>query len=111
MPNIFFKYTSKPTYITHKIFCKGYAAVHEIKPVLILKKPIYVAFTALDLSKLKMHDFRYNFIKKNFDAILLFTNTDSLTYEMKSENVYEKLFKWKDLLDFSNYSEHSKFFM
>ena len=111
MPNIFFKYTSKPTYITHKIFCKGYAAAHEIKPVLILKKPIYVAFTALDLSKLKMHDFRYNFIKKNFDAILLFTNTDSLTYEMKSENVYEKLFKWKDLFDFSNYSEHSKFFM
>ena len=38
----FVKYTSKPTYITHKIFGKDYAAIHEIKPVLILNKPIYV---------------------------------------------------------------------
>ena len=45
------KYTSKPTYITHKIFGKNYAAIHEIKPVLMLNKPIYVGFTVLDLSK------------------------------------------------------------
>ena len=52
-----------------------------------------------------MHDFRYNFIKNNFDAVLLFTDTDSLTYEMKSENVYEGFFKCKDLFDFSNCSK------
>ena len=57
-----------------------------------------------------MHDFHYNFIKKNFNAELLFTHTDSLTYEIKSENVYEEFFKWKDLFDFSNYSKDSKFF-
>ena len=48
--------------------------------------------------------------KKNFDAELLFTNTDSLTYEIKSKNVYEEFYKWKDLFDFSNYSKDSKFF-
>ena len=53
----FLKYTSKPTYITHKIFGKDYAAIHEIKSVLILNKPIYVGFTVLDLSKWKMYDF------------------------------------------------------
>ena len=37
-----------------------------------------------------MYDFHYNFIKKHFDAELLFTDTDSLTYEIKSEDVYEK---------------------
>ena len=37
----FLKYTSRPTYITHKIFGKDYVAIHEIKPVLILNKPIY----------------------------------------------------------------------
>ena len=84
----FLKYTSRPTYITHKIFGKDYAAIHEIKPVLILNKPIYVGFTVLDLSKWKMYDFHYNFIKKNFDAELLFTDTDSLTYEIKPEYVY-----------------------
>ena len=64
----FLKYASKRTYITHKIFGKDYAAIHEIKSVLILNKPIYVEFTVLDLSKWKMHDFRYDFIKHNFDA-------------------------------------------
>ena len=81
----FLKYTSKPTYVTHKLFNKHFAAIHEIKPVLILNKPIYVGFTVLDLSKWLI----YNFIKKNFSAKLLFTDTDSLTYERKSEKVYK----------------------
>ena len=41
---------------------------------------------------------------------MLFTDTDSLTYEIKSKNVYEEFYKWKDLFDFSNYSKDSKFF-
>ena len=57
-----------------------------------------------------IHDFHYNFIKKKFNAELLFTDTDSLTYEIKSENLYEDFFKWKDLFDFSNYSKDSKFY-
>ena len=57
-----------------------------------------------------MYDFQYNFIKKNFNAELLFTDTDSIIYEIKLENVYEKFFKWKDFFDFSNYSKDSKFF-
>ena len=61
----FLKYTSRPTYVTHKLFDKDYPAIHEIKPVLVLNKPIYVGFTFLDLSKWKMPDFHYNFIKKN----------------------------------------------
>ena len=65
----FLKYTSRPTYVTHKLFLLlNFAAIHEIKPVLILNKPIYVGFTVLDLSKWFMYDFHYNFIKKNFNA-------------------------------------------
>ena len=77
---------------------------------MILNKPIYVGFTVLNLSKYKMYDFHYDFITNKFDVELLFTDTDSLTYEIKSENVYEKFFKWKDLFEFSNYSKDSKFF-
>ena len=105
----FLKYTSRPTYVTHKLFDKGYAAIHEIKPILVLKKQIYVGFTVLDLSKWMMFDFHYNFIKKNFNAELLFTDTDSLVYEIKSENICEEFFKWKDLFDFSNYFKDSIF--
>ena len=106
----FLKYTSRPTYITHKIFGKDYAAIHEIKPVLMLNKPIYVGFTVLELSKWLMYDFHYNFIKKKFDTKLLFTDIGSLTYEIKSENVYENSFKHKRLFDFSNYTKDSKLF-
>ena len=52
-----------------------------------------------------MYDFHYKFIKKNFDAELLFTDTESLTYEIFMRN----FFKWKDLFDFSNYSKDTKF--
>ena len=75
----FLKYTSKPTYITDKTFGRDSAAIHEIKPVLMLNKPIYIGCTILDLSKWKMYDFHYNFIKKNSGAELLFTDIDSLT--------------------------------
>ena len=110
MKKDFLKYTSKPTHISYKIFGKNYAAIHEIKPVLTLNKPIYVGFTVLELSKWLMYDFHYSFIKKHFDAELLFTDTDSLTYEIKSEDVYEEFFKHKHLFDFSNYPKDSKFF-
>ena len=44
-----------------------------------------------------------DFFKKCFDAELLFTDTHSLTYEIRSEDVYEEFFKQKHLFDFSNY--------
>ena len=40
-----------------------------------------------------MYDFHYSFIKNDFDAELLFTDTDSLTYDIKSENIYDEFFK------------------
>ena len=56
-----------------------------------------------------MYDFCYNFILKNFDAELLFTHTDNLTYEIKPKDVYEEFFKNKHLIDFSNFSRDSMF--
>ena len=78
------KSTSRPNNVTHKVFDKHFAVIREIKPVLTLKKPIYVGFTVSELSKWLMYDFHYNFIKKHFDAELLFTDTDSLTYQIKT---------------------------
>ena len=57
-----------------------------------------------------MYDFHFNFIKKHFDTELLFTDTDSLTYEIKSEDVFEESFKYEQLLDFSNFSKGSNFY-
>ena len=86
----YLKHVSEPSFISQKIFDKHFAAMHKIKPVLTLNKPIYVGFTALELSKWLMYDFHDKFIKKEFDANLLFTDTGSFTYEFKSEDVYEE---------------------
>ena len=59
----------------------------------MLNKLIYVGFTVLDLSKWKMYDYHYNFIKKNFNAKFLFTDTDSLTDAIISEDIFEEFFK------------------
>ena len=71
----------------------------------MFRKPIYVGFTALELSKWFVYNFHYNFISKDFDAELLFTDSDSLTYEIRSKDIYEEFFNHKHLFDFSNFSK------
>ena len=99
----FSKNASKPTYVSRKTFGKNYAVILEIKPVLTLNKPMYFGFTTLELIKWLMYEFHYNFLKKDFDVGLLFTGTDSLTYEVKSEDVCDDFFRHKHLFDLSNY--------
>ena len=82
----FLKYTSRPIVITNKIFGKKYAAIHDIEAVFTLNKPTYVGFIVLELSKCLMYDFHYSFIKTHFDVELLFTDTGSLTYEIKKHS-------------------------
>ena len=45
----------------------------------------------LELSKVLMYEFHYDYIKNKYDSKskLLFTVTDSLIYEIKTEDVYE----------------------
>ena len=74
---------NKPNCISQKIFDKNFVAVHCVKTVLTLNKPIYVEFSILELSTLLMYKFNYDYVLKTFnDAKLLFTDTDSLVYEI-----------------------------
>ena len=104
------KCISKPSFVSQKIFSKNFVAIHEIKPVLTLNKSVYVGFSILDLNKLLMYEFHYKYIKSKFDAKLLFTDTDSLVYEIKTEDVYEDFYEDKNLFDFSSYPLNLKFF-
>ena len=73
------KCVSKPSFVSRKIFNKDFLAVHKIKPVLTLAKPIYLGFSIFDSRKLLMYEFHYNYIKREYDAkLLLFTDTESL---------------------------------
>ena len=106
------KITSKPTYVSSKIFNENLVAVHKIKETLTLNRPAYVGMCILDLSKTLMYNFHYNHIKRNYGykAKLLFTDTDSLTYEIEAKDVYKDFFKDKDKFDNSDYPEYSPFF-
>ena len=98
----FLKHVSKPNFISTRIFDKNYAAIYQIKPVLKINIAVYVGFTVIEFSKRLLCDLHYNFIKKHLDAELLFTDTDSLTYEIKSEDVCKEFYKIKHLFDLSN---------
>ena len=56
-----------------------------------------------------MYKFHYAYVKNKFDVKLLFTDTDSLVYEIKGEDVYEVSYSDKHLFDFSNYPVNSKY--
>ena len=106
------KWTSKPSFVSFKIFNEDLVAVHKMKPTLTLNRPAYVGMCILDLSKTLMYDFHYNYIKSKYGdkARLLFTDTDSLTYEIEVDNVYQDFWKDKHLFDNSDYPKDSPFF-
>ena len=104
------KYVSKPSFESQKIFSENFIAINEIRFVLTLAKPIYVGFSVLELSKYFMFDFHYNYIKRKYNAKLVFTDTDSLVYEIETNEVYEDFQNDKYLLDLSNYPKDSEFF-
>ena len=106
------KMTSKPTFVSSKIFNENLVAVHKIKETLTLNRPAYVGMCILDLSKTLMYDFHYNYIKQKYgsEAKLLFTDTDSLTYEIEAKDVYSDFWKDKEKFDNSDYPENSPYF-
>ena len=66
--------------------------MRHVKANLPLKanKPVYIGMFILELSKVLMYDIHYDYIKNKYgnNARLLFTDTDSLIYEIKTEDVY-----------------------
>ena len=59
----------------------------------------------LDLSKVSVQKCHYDYIKNKYEnkSKILFTDTDSLMHEIKTEDVYEDFSSDKEMFDFSNY--------
>ena len=93
--------------MSHKIFDNN---ICKSKVVLKLNKPTYIGMCILNLSKVLMYEFHYDYIKNKYgnNSKLLFTDNESLTYEIKTEGVYEEFRSDKEMFDFSNYSTKSK---
>ena len=88
------------------IFNENLIGVHIQKRKIMLNKPIYLANSILDDSKRLMYDFHYNFMLekvKREDIDLLFTDTDSLCYEIRKTDIFEIIKDNKDYFDLSDY--------
>ena len=98
--------------MSQKIFDNDLVAMCKSKVKLKLNKPAYVEMCILNLSKVQTHKFHYNYIKNKYDnnSGLLFTDTDHLLYEIKTEDVYEDFSKDKEMFHFSNCSAKSKYY-
>ena len=103
------KLVAKPNFKSRKIFNENLVSVHMKKTSLLMNKPIYLGMCILDLSKIIMYDFHYNYIKSKYadKAKLLFTDTDSLMYEIQTKDFYKDISgDVKDRFDTSDYPEN-----
>ena len=87
------KLTAKPNYDCCTIFDENLIAVHMKKTKLYFNQPVHLGMSILDLSKSLMYDFHYNYIKTKYGdkAKLLFTDTESLAYEIKTKDFYKDI--------------------
>ena len=94
----------------HKIFNNNLVAVHKSKVTLALNKPTYTGVCILELSKVLIYKLYHDSIKNKYDndSSLLFIDSESLMYEIKTGNVYEDFSNDKEMFDFNNYLTKSK---
>ena len=88
------KLSSRPNFDRATIFDRNLVAIHLKKTEVYFNKPVYVGEAILDLSKLLMFDFHYNFIQRKYSykkAKLLFTDTDSLMYQINTDDFYDDI--------------------
>ena len=106
--------TEKPHCLGFRIFKENLAAVEMRKIQCLINKPFYVGFSVLELSKLHMARFHYEHMMRKYQekASLLFTDTDSLMYEVETANIYDdfKAISARDMFDFTGYPQTSKYY-
>ena len=103
------KLIAKPNFRSCKIFSENLISVHMKKTSLKMDKPVYLGACILDLAKIVMYDFHYNYIKPKYGdkAKQLYMDTDSLMYLIETEDFYKDISgDVKDKFDTSNYPEN-----
>ena len=102
------KLVVKPNFNHCTIFSRRLCAIDMKKKSLTFDKPVYIGMCILDISKTLMYDFHYNYIRSKYGekAKLLFTDTDSLAYEVETKDFYKDIASdVVDKFDTSNFSK------
>lgn len=108
-------YVSRLNFKQGKVIHENLVSLELKYPSFTITKPFFIGAVILELAKYHMYHFHYNVMKKHFgDKIqLLYTDTDSLLYEIHCEDVYDELqeIQQKDaVFDFSNYPKSHRLY-
>ena len=102
-------YIRKPSFKYARSLGNELIGIHMGKSEVILNKPIIVGAAVLGLSKLRMYEFWYDYIKVTYGnkVSLCYMDTDSFIYAAETEDIYQDMINNADHFDFSNYpSDH-----
>ena len=108
----YLKCNSKPSYTSNKIFDNNLVVIQKKQSCIKAYQTCIHWNVYLELIKVLMYQFPYDNIKNKYDnkSKLLFTDTDSLMYEIKTEDVYEDFSSNKEMFNFSNFSTKLKYY-
>ena len=99
-------WTDKPEYQSSKIISEDLVTVCLQQSEILWDKPTIVGACTLDLAKKFMFEYHYKVMKENFDCNLLYSDSDSFVYEVRSGDFFAEIQKKKQVaeqFDFSNF--------
>jgi len=101
------KLAARPTIQRFEIINMDLVMMQLARQQITQTKPIYVGFSVLELSKLTMYEFHYDHIMKKYgsNAQLLYTDTDSFMYHIKTKDLYRDVADALDTYDTSNFDK------
>lgn len=105
------KLISLPNYKRYTIFDEELIAVHMNKTYALMNKPIAIGMSILDISKVLMYDYFYNYIQKKYgsNVEMLYTDTDSFILEVKTDCFYTDMLPDLDKYDTSDFPINNQF--
>ncbi|XP_066933433.1 uncharacterized protein [Clytia hemisphaerica] len=86
-------YASKVNYKSTVRFTEKFVAMNMRRNKVVMNKPVYLGSAILDLSKIVMYEFHYDYIKPKYEgaAKLMYMDTDSFVYHVKTEDIYRDI--------------------
>ena len=99
------KLIASPAFQHLEIINPDLVMIYRLKAKIHQNRPIYTGFSILEISKAHMYRFHYDVMlaKYGLDCRLLFTDTDSLCYSIRTDDLYDDMTTFSDHLDTSSY--------
>ena len=100
------KLVSEPNYHTMKLISENLSIIEMKKAKVKMKKPIYLGLSILEISKIIMYEFWYDYMKKKYGDMvkLCYMDTDSLIMNIKTKGFYKDIAQdVEERFDTSNY--------